>query len=252
ARSLYLPRGPPPLTFVFRCFGGRGTGPLQRGGRDCSQGHGDQQAYAQRPLFQYARRADHALTHPKTLSTAVVRDDEARDSPMGGGELDQHSLCRKEHDDSGDYGCLSGPLEDAANAAYAAARHGSHCSDRRVRRSGSCAGCSSLCALDRDIHVPVAHPRFACSTELADVIRARPGGRLLSGRITLHRAGGPQETGDGGWRDVRHVSNRFRRPAARCIASDDLFHAVDDYARTSRTAWLNVATRPILTASWGE
>src|ERR1700692_4055227 len=164
---------------------------------------------------------------------------------MGGGELDQHSLCRKEHDDSGDYGCLSGPLADAANAGNAAARHGSHCSDRRVRRSGSCAGCSSLCALDRDIHVPVAHPRFACSTELADVIRARPGGRLLSGRITLHRAGGPQETGDGGWRDVRHVSNRFRRPAARCIASDDLFHAVDDYARTSRTAWLNVATRTI-------
>jgi hypothetical protein len=28
----------------------------------------------------------------------------------------------------------------------------------------------------------------------------------------------------------RHVSNRFRRPAARCIASDDLVHAVNDYA----------------------
>src|ERR1700680_3971626 len=108
---------------------------------------------------------------------------------MGGGELDQHSLCRKEHDDSGDYGCLSRPLEDAANAGYAAARHGSHCSDRRVRRSGSCAGRSSLCALDRDIHVPVAHPRLACSTELADVIRARLGRRLLSGRIPLPRAG---------------------------------------------------------------
>jgi alkanesulfonate monooxygenase SsuD/methylene tetrahydromethanopterin reductase-like flavin-dependent oxidoreductase (luciferase family) len=37
---------------------------------------------------------------------------------MGGGKLGQHSLCRKERDDSGDYGCLSGPLEDAANAAY--------------------------------------------------------------------------------------------------------------------------------------
>src|SRR6202035_560195 len=138
-------------------------------------------------------------------------------------------------------GRLSSARGDAVNAGYAAARYGSHRSDRRVRRSGSCGGCSSLFALDRDIHISVAHPRLACTTALADVIRARLGRRLLPGRITLHRAGGPQETGDGGWRDVRHVSNRFRRPAARCIASDDLVHAVDDYARASQTAWLNVA-----------
>src|ERR1700730_8050082 len=53
---------------------------------------------------------------------------------MGGRELDQHSLCWKEHGDSGDYGRLSSPLGDAANAGYAAARYGSHCGDRRVRR----------------------------------------------------------------------------------------------------------------------
>src|ERR1700675_654793 len=39
---------------------------------------------------------------------------------MGGGELGQHSLCRKEQDDTGYYGRLSGALEGAADAGYAA------------------------------------------------------------------------------------------------------------------------------------
>jgi len=60
--------------------------------------------------------------------------DEAETSPMGCGEFDQHRLCRREQRDPGNYGCVPGHLGGSAAALDAAAGHGSHCRDRRVRR----------------------------------------------------------------------------------------------------------------------